>query len=135
MPQYHLLYHYTTAEGFYAVTAAPKGVMDRMIRWVAGVPDPEPLRPSLGEGGRDAFHGPGWYMTDIVPGEMPRQAIATRLWDGAGFNMLDRTNFWLAYEVHHRALVPCRKHVFLIRATSKAQLRLVRHGETPDLHP
>ena len=132
MPQYHRLYHYTTSAGYYAVTGEPEGVVDRMIRWVRGSPDPDPLKPSTGEGGKDAFHGPGWYMTDIAPGSLSCRGIAIRLWDGGGFGMTHRTECWLAYDVHHRAVVPCRKHVFLIRATSKAQLRLVGSGWTPD---
>ena len=133
MPQFHSLYHYTTTSGYYAVTGEADGLLERMIRWVKGSPDPDPLKPSLGEGGKDAFHGPGWYMTDIPPGDMSRRDIAIRLWDGGGFHMSHRTECYLSYRVHHRAVIPCRKHVFLIRATSKAQLRLVSHGWTPDI--
>ena len=133
VPQFHRLYHYTTDEGYYAITAEPDGMIKRLIHWVHGRPDPNPLRPSMGEGGKDAFHGAGWYMTDIEPGSMSRRDIAIRLWDGGGFSqsVQDRTECWLAYDIHHRAVVSCRKHVFLVRATSRAQLRLVSHGWTP----
>ncbi|HEY3909879.1 MAG TPA: hypothetical protein VGM07_08310 [Stellaceae bacterium] len=132
MKFYKNLYHYTTHMGYKAVTASPDHFIEKLIFWVRGAPDPSPLKPSLGEGGMDAFHGPGWYFTDIIPGAIPRSQIAPLLWDGAGFNLLHKTEYWLSYRVHIKAVKFCKKHVYLVSAKSKAQIKLIQSGKTPD---
>jgi hypothetical protein len=107
-------------------------LFQKLIFWVKGVPDPSPLNPSLGEGGMDAFHGPGWYFTDIPPGTLPRGQIAPLLWDGAGFKLHRKTEYWLLYRIHVKAVTFCKRHVYLVCANSRAQITLIKYGKTPD---
>jgi len=98
--------------GWYkALTSEPDHFIEKLIFWVKSAPYPSPLRPSLGEGGMDAFHGPGWYFTDIVPGAMSRTQIAPLLWDGAGFKLHRKAEYWLSYLIHVKAVKFCKKHV------------------------
>lgn len=126
------MFHYTSREGYRAIMREPDRWIDQLVHWAIGKPEPLPLHPTLGEGGMDAHYGPGWYLTDIQPGSRSRQSIACSLWDSGGFQLVHKTEYWLKYRIHVRAVKRCRAHVFLVSSRSSAKFRFISSGKTPD---
>ena len=108
-----ILYHYTTAERCRDIVATKR------------------LKPSLRQiNPKDARHGDGQYLSDIVPGQhTPGRLARAFLNDPRGWK---RFTHYVAIDVTGLAIVPCRQGVFLIPGTTDLDLsdRIVGQGTT-----
>jgi hypothetical protein len=113
-PEFLQLFHYTERRSFAAITNRTEDDLDYIGDTELDITEEAVLRPSTGEGGVDAFHGPGFYLTDLHPFKWERRKIANRLWDRAGNEMLHRTEYWIMFFVPRNAVRNPRKHHFVL---------------------